>query len=188
MSALNTLLILGTAFLGVFLEAAFDAPRRLLGAQVDCLPALMVYAALTSNLATVAGLALVGGLAFDSLSANPLGVTVGPLLGAGVLILRFRHLLLSREVYAQWLLGLGASAAVPLATVLLLMAMGTGPGVGWGSAWQWLVVAAAGSAMVPLFFGLFERLRGLFGYRPVQESSFRPDREIARRRRRTPLA
>jgi len=47
--------------------------REWLGAQVDLLPALMVYAALYTGLANVAGLAVLGGLWFDGLSANPLG-------------------------------------------------------------------------------------------------------------------
>src|SRR2546425_11720655 len=43
MTLLNTIFILGAAFLAVFWEAAFHGVRHLLGAQVDLLPALMVY-------------------------------------------------------------------------------------------------------------------------------------------------
>ena len=56
-------------------------PRRAiwLGAQIDLLPALMVYAALNAGLPTVALLAVFGGLWFDTLSANPLGISILPL-------------------------------------------------------------------------------------------------------------
>ena len=51
MNALQTILILAAAFLAVFGEAALPGVRSLLGAQVDLLPAIMVYAALNANLA-----------------------------------------------------------------------------------------------------------------------------------------
>ena len=84
MSWLNTLFILVIAFLVVFWEAAFHGLSHLLRAQIDFLPALMVYASLTGGLATVCLLAVLGGLGFDSLSANPLGVTVLPLFVIGL--------------------------------------------------------------------------------------------------------
>jgi hypothetical protein len=43
----------------------------------------MIYASLSSGFATVALIAVLGGLWFDSLSANPLGVSVLPLLVIG---------------------------------------------------------------------------------------------------------
>lgn len=183
MKTLHTILILASAVVAVFLEASFDLPRRLLGAQFDLLSPLMVYASLTGNLVSVVLLAFVGGFGFDSLSANPPGASVLPLLVVGVVIQRCRHLLLSREVYAQWLLGLGASAFTPLAGVLLLVALGRHPWLSWGSLWQWLVVAVAGSWLTPLYFRLFDRLEQTFGHPPVQAQPFRPDREIARKRR-----
>ncbi|MDR3377236.1 MAG: hypothetical protein P4M10_01010, partial [Verrucomicrobiae bacterium] len=72
-------MILGFAFVAVFCEAALPAPRHWLGAAIDLLPALMVYTALNASLATVCLLAVLGGVWFDSLSANPLGVSILPL-------------------------------------------------------------------------------------------------------------
>ena len=57
MNWLNTILVLLVAYLAVFWEAAFNWVRHLLGAQIDLLPALMVYASLCGSLATVALLA-----------------------------------------------------------------------------------------------------------------------------------
>ena len=62
MNALQTILIFAFAFLAVFAEAAFPGVRHLLGAQVDLLPVLMVYAALNANISIVALLAVFGGL------------------------------------------------------------------------------------------------------------------------------
>jgi len=64
MTAFHTILILVAAFLAVFAQAAFDGPRHWFGAQVDLLPALMVYAALRTNLATMALLAVLVGMCF----------------------------------------------------------------------------------------------------------------------------
>ena len=61
MNFFNTILILAAAFLAVFAEAAFQLPRQLFGAQVDLLPALMIYAALNTNIVTVSLLAVLGG-------------------------------------------------------------------------------------------------------------------------------
>src|SRR5436309_2700103 len=93
MNWLDTILVLLAAFLAVFWEAAFQGLRHLLGAQLDLLPPLMVYASLCASLSTVVLLAVCGGLWFDSLSANPLGISVLPLLAVGVAIYANRDLI-----------------------------------------------------------------------------------------------
>src|SRR5208283_1757969 len=111
----------------------------LLGAQVDLLPALIVYAGLSADLVTVALLAFLGGLGFDALSANPLGVSVLPLFAIGLAIYANRELILRDQTFAQWSLGLAASAAAPPLTLVILLTTGHKPLLGWGSLWQWLV-------------------------------------------------
>ena len=54
MNVFKSILVLAFAFLAVFGEATLSAPRTWLGAQIDLLPALMVYAALNTGLSTVA--------------------------------------------------------------------------------------------------------------------------------------
>ena len=182
MNALHTILILAGTFLAVFLEASWVGPRNWLGAQIDFLPGLMAYAGLSSGLSTITLVAVGGGLFFDSLSANPLGVSVLPLFLIGFLIHRCRHLILRDQAYAQGVLGLGASAAAPLMTLLLLVSVGASPMIGWGSLWQWLVMSMGGGLLTPLYFKLFQRVEGALSYRPIQETSFRQDREIKRGR------
>ena len=177
---LETIFILLAAILVVYWEAAFQGIHRLLGTQIDLLPPLMVYAALCAGLSTVILLALCGGLGFDSLSANPLGVSVLPLLVVGVVIYAGRDLILRDQTFARVVLGLGASAVVPILTLLLLLTTSQQPLLGWGTLWQLLVMSVAGALVTPLFFELFGWLLRLL--RPVRasESSFRPDREIRR--------
>lgn len=180
MNVFNAILVLAAAFLAVFLEAAFQLPRQLLGAQVDLLPALMICAALNTNILTVSLLAVMGGLWFDSLSANPLGVTILPLFAVGFPVCLRRDLILRELPFAQFFLGAAASGVVPGLTVLLLLTGSREPLLGWGSLWQWLVMIAGGAAATPVIFALFDWCHDTLGYRPSSETSFRPDREIQR--------
>jgi len=182
MNLFKTALILSFAFLAVFGQATLSAPRHLLGAQIDLLPALMVYAALNADLVTLSLLAVLGGMWFDSLSANPLGVTVLPLMVAGFPIYVRRDLILRGLPFAQLVLGAAASALVPALTVLLLLNAGKQPLIGWGSLWQWLVMIAGGAAATPLIFSLAEWCGHTLGYKPRTVAGFRPDREIHRGR------
>jgi rod shape-determining protein MreD len=183
MTALHIVLIFVAAFLAVFCEAAFPGIRNALGAQVDLLPPLMVYAALTGPLPLTAVMAVWSGLLFDSLSANPIGVSVFPLFLVGFLIHLNRELILRDQLFAQLVLGFAASAIVPFVTILLLLTAGQQPLLGWGSLWQWFVMAWGGALATPLFFVLFDWLNRAFGYQRMTETSFRPDREIHRGRK-----
>jgi len=182
MNWFNAILILLAAFVVVFAQASFSTIRDLIGVQVDLLPSLVVYASLSSRLETVALVAVCGGLWFDSLSANPLGITVLPLFLIGLVIQRYRGLILQDLPFAQVLLGVAASAGAPVLTLLLLLSAGTRPLVGWFSLWQWLVMSAAGAAMAPIWFLVFDRIHRALSYGPLRETSFRPDREIKRGR------
>jgi rod shape-determining protein MreD len=182
MNAVSTILILAAAFLAVFGEAAFPLLRHWLGAQVDLLPVLMVYAALNADIVTISLLAVLGGLWFDALSANPLGVSILPLFAVGFVIYLQRELILREVPFAQFVLGAVASAVVPVLSVLLLLTGGQEPLLGWGSIWQWLVMTAGGAVAAPIVFEFFSRCQHAFGYQPRTETSFRPDREIRRGR------
>jgi len=182
MSRLDTFFVLAAGFMAVFWEAAFNGLRRVLGAQVDLLPSLMVYAALFTGVTAVALLAVLGGLAFDSLSYNPLGISVLPLFAIGLTIHVCRELILRDQTFAQLVLGLAASAAAPLLVLLLLLSKGRAPLLGWGSLWQWIVMSVGGAIATPIWFEAFGWLNRTFVQGRIGESSFRSDREIRRGR------
>jgi rod shape-determining protein MreD len=182
MNLAHTVLILAMAFLAVFWQAAFQGVRHLFGAQIDLLPPLMLYAALHASLPVVTLTALLGGLWFDSLSANPLGITVLPLFVVGLSAYAARDLILREQTFAQAILGLAACTLSPILTLLVLLTLGYNPLVGWGTLWQLLVMSVGGAIVTPVLFEVFGWLeRTLTHSRPVQ-SSFRPDREIRRGR------
>ena len=180
MNWLNTILILGAAFLAVFWEAAFSGLRRLLGAQIDFLPPLMVYAGLSAGLPTIALLAVWGGLCLDSLSATPLGISVTPLFIVGLAVYSSRELVLRDQPIAQVVLGLAAGAGVPLLNLLLLLTTGQKPLLGWGTLWQLAVTSVGGALLTPPCFILFDWLHRSLGHARARETSFRADREIHR--------
>jgi rod shape-determining protein MreD len=182
MILLNTILIFAAAFLAVFGEAVFSGMRHLFGAQVDLLPAIMVYAALNADITIITLLAVFGGLWFDALSANPLGITILPLFAVGFVVFLQRELILRELSFAQVVLGTVASAVVPVLTILLLLTAGKEPLLGWGSLWQWFVMTAGGALATPIIFALFEWCNHALGYQPRKETSFRLDREIQRGR------
>ena len=182
MNWLNSAFVLATALLAVFWEAAFNGLRYLIGAQIDLLPALMVYAGLCTGITTVTLLAIFGGLWFDSLSANPLGVSVLPLFVVGLVIHVKRDLILRDQTFAQVVLGFAASAVAPVLTLLLLLTMRHTPLLGWGTLWQVGVMSVGGAIATPIFFELFSWLDHTLVHRRAAQSSFRADREIRRGR------
>jgi cell shape-determining protein MreD len=180
MNRLRTVFVLATAFLAVFWESAFTGLRHLIGAQVDLLPALIVYASLFGSLTTVTLLAVLGGLWFDSLSANPLGVSVLPLFVVGLVLHVKRELILRDQTFAQAVLGLAASVAVPVLTLLMLLTTRHRPLLGWGTVWQLVVMGVGGAIATPIFFEFFGWLDRTLVHPRAEQSSFRPDREIRR--------
>ena len=182
MNWFKTLLLLLVVYLVVFVEATFNGLRHFIGAQVDLLPSLVVYASLSGGVIPLALVAVCGGLWHDSLSANPLGISVLPLFLIGFVIERYRGLILREQTYAQWVIGALSSAAAPLMTLVILFNLDQQPLIGWFSLWQWLVMTLAGAAMTPIWFVLFDWITRTLTYRPLGEMTFRADREIKRGR------
>jgi cell shape-determining protein MreD len=117
---------------------------------------------------------------FDSLSANPLGISILPLFAVGFAVHVWRDLILRDQPFAQMILGLASGAAVPVLSLLLLLTTGRPPQLGWGTLWQLIVLSVGGGVATPVFFLLFEWLNKTLVHAPLVETSFRPDREIRR--------
>ncbi len=174
------ILLLGLAF--VFAQAALSWPRRLLDTQVDLLPALMVVTALRLGLPSIVILSILGGLAFDALSQNRLGVSSLPLGLLGVVLHLRREHLLRDAPFAQACLGAFAGAAVPLGSFLLLLTAGDSPLAGPGLVWNFVVLVALNALATPALYQFLQWLEDLLVYKPPSQPGFRPDREIRRGR------
>jgi len=197
-----TALLLGTWGI-VFLEASSVRLHGWLQAQPDLLPALVVYAALYSNLPTTAAVAILGGLGSDTFSSGPLGLGVVPLLVLGVLLHQRRDVILRDSAWAQASLGAVASGTVWLAGFLLVFVLwpfasagasatpywpevrgglGALPDMGLGRLWQWLVATGTGLVGTPLLFRCFRWVDGTFNYQPAPVPHRYLEREIERGR------
>ena len=185
MNALNTVKILGLAgvtYLGVFLAAFSKRHFEILGCSIDPMPAIMVCAGFSTGPLAFALVSVFGGLAFDSLSANPLGLSVLPFFLVAFTVYLCRSLVLGDHAYAQFLLGAAAGAAAPALSLLLLLVIGYQPLFGWGSLVQLVLLAAIGGILTPLLFRLFDWMNKTLSYPRMPESAFRADREIKRGR------
>ena len=182
MSALNIILVLTTTFLIVFLESTAVGFRNLIGAQPDLLPSLVVYASLSSGLALGTLVAVCGGLLFDSLSWNPLGISILPLFFVALIIQQYRGLILRDQFYAQFVIGLTASAATPVAVLLLVLNTSRVPLLGWSSLWQWVVMSLVGGIFTPAWFLFFGWMIGKLSYESLPDPTLRSNREIKRGR------
>lgn len=178
----ETLFLAVMVVLVVYWEAAFDGVRRLLGVQPDLLPSLVVYAALSRGIGGVVLVALGGGLLFDTLSANPLAVSVGPLFITGLVVYTARDLVLRDQSFAQAIIGAAAGFGCSVLVLLTLLTLGETPTLGWGTAWQLLVITGGAAVSAPLWFICFGWLNRTLAYRSAPETTFRSDREIRRGR------
>jgi cell shape-determining protein MreD len=182
MNRLRFAFLITFSVLAVFAQAAWDSPRLWLGAQFNWLPSLVICGAAAGHWGATFSLATVGGFCLDSLSQNPLGISVLSLLALGWVMHRSRDVVLMDDSLVQAMVGASGSAAVFGLDLLILWTMGATPLVGWMSGWQATVVAAGGAVMTPVWFLVLPRLEKAFGYAAVSPPSFRPDREIKRGR------
>lgn len=189
--------------LTVFLQSSLTGVRQWLVAQPDLVPALVVYAALHTSLATTAATAVLGGLGCDALSSGPFGLSVVPLVLLGVLLHRRRDLLLRDSPWAQALMGAAGALAVSVVWLVLLHVIWpvmdglpaapphlpevrgasiVAPPLGVAHLWKLLVVTIAAAPITVLVFQVFGWLDALLNYQPAPETRYRHDREIKRGR------
>ncbi|MCF7668833.1 MAG: rod shape-determining protein MreD [Verrucomicrobia bacterium] len=182
MNGILTIILILACMLSVFWEASNGIIRQFSGTQIDILPVIMVYSGLFAGRRTVCLTALSGGLLFDSMSANPLGVNVLSLFLVGWVVSMGKDTLLKEDVFTQCFLGFLAGLANPIISLLILMSAGNIPLLGWESLWQLFIMAVASAAATPLLFLVFDKMRKVFCYQTTTQSSFRSDREIIRKR------
>lgn len=179
---IQTIALFLLAYAAVFVAAIDHALAENLGLQLDFLPGLMVFAGLNAGWGLLTSLAILSGLWFDALSANPLGVSILPLFLVAFVLKWNRELILRDDPYAQFVLGCLATAVVPVMTLLLLWGTGQKPLLGWGAFAQWIIHVLIGGGLTPVCFWLLRRVHRAFSYPHLAETSFRSDREIKRGR------
>jgi cell shape-determining protein MreD len=198
---LPSALLLAT-FVAAFIQSSLGGLRSVIAAQPDLLPALVIYAALNTRLATTTATAVVGALAHDALSSGPFGLTVLPVTSLGIVLNIRRDVLLKDSRWAQALIGGGGAVAVALGSLAILFLIwpvlsnppdpsflpeqrqGTTflPNLGLATVWQLSLIGLFGALITPLVFWAFRWIESTLDYPPLAPSLPRPDREIKRGR------
>lgn len=168
------------ALVAVFVSVAWEGPRRWLGVPMAWLPAVLVAAALDLRTEAWRWVAVLGGVASDCFSANPLGASVLPLYLAGAFLRSRNELWLGDLPFAQAILGAGTAWAVALLTLPLVMTFGQPPLLGWRLVWRIGMFGLSAAAITPAVFALNRRFDRWLAHPELDLSSFRPDREILR--------
>ena len=151
MKGFFTFTVLLTTLIVIYLQAACELPRNLFGAQIDPLPALMLATALRAPLFSITALAILGPLWQSSLSSDPLGINILPLLTLGLLVHLGQNRLAYHAAGPRFTLGAIAGTIMPVMTLTLLLFTGYQPMFGWYSLWQW-IVGISGSGLLALVF------------------------------------
>jgi len=181
-NGVTLLVFLLTGYAIIFAQAKLTFFRDFFGAQPNLIPGMIVYAAMAFRMETTMLCAGVLGVLFDSLSSNALGTSILTYAVIGLGASGYRELVLSEQFTTHWVLGLLASGFAPVIAYGVLRLSGMTPLVGAGSIWQWAIMTAGGGVVTPLWFRIFNRLDEAVRYKEIPESTFRPDREIARGR------
>lgn len=158
MKGFLTISILLTAQISIYAASTWNLPRQLTGTQLDPLPALMLVVALRAPISAVTVLAIGGALLQSALSAGPLGATLIPLYGLGLIVHLNARNLSHYHIGPRFALGAVAGAAVPLLTLMLLLVSGKEPLVGWFTLWHWAVSILSSGVFAVLYFPLLEWL------------------------------
>tara|TARA_A100001037_G_C14993079_1_gene563517 strand:+ start:176 stop:727 length:552 start_codon:yes stop_codon:yes gene_type:complete len=182
MNRLTLVLLLGMCTLMAFVEGRGLLREGLFGTRIDVLPLLVLYAAMRGSLSSALVVSSVAGLLFDSLSANPLGMSLMTLGMIGVALIQVRGVILRDQALAQICLGAGVAMANPVLGVSLLWGLGYQPVVGWGTWIQIGILGISGAILAPLLFKVFDWLESELTYAEEPSSRFRSDVEIKRGR------
>lgn len=162
MRGTRTILILSVALVAVFFQTTCTLFRDPFGAQIDPLPALMVYTAMFANIGAMTMLAIFGSLWQSAMSADPPGIAMLPLFLIGAVVEFNRQYIARQKWFARFIIGTAASAIAPLMTVFILLSMGFQPLISWLSLWQLLITAVGGGLITLAVFQIMKWLKNMF--------------------------
>ncbi|HTS19943.1 MAG TPA: rod shape-determining protein MreD [Verrucomicrobiae bacterium] len=154
---MNTLIAIAGILIAVALQAHMPTLTWIGGVRVEFLPALVVYAALTMHRRRALMLALAAGLAQDSLSAAPFGISALA-YGITTLVITSLREALDRDLpWVQW--SAGASTSL-VASVLVFFVIG----LSFGNIIKMFLVASLSGALTVVLFFVADYARLAWGF------------------------
>lgn len=145
---MNTLLAISGMLVAAALQARMPTLWWLGGMRLEFLPAVVMYAALTTHRRRALALALMAGLMQDALSAAPFGISALAYGIAAVLATSLREALDRDLPWVQFNAGALTSLAATLIAFFVV-------GISFGAIFKMFLVASlSGALTVTLFFAL----------------------------------
>ncbi len=168
------LFLLITCSVFVWGQTWFISHYPVLGVKIDCLPCLVLYCALFASWKELFCVCTLAGLLFDSMSLNPLGVTVISLLLPGYFLYCNRKILLYHSVWVQVLLGFAMGIVSPLFTLLQLTGLPISPLINFRVLFVFIVLGITNALVAPIIlFGINYILEKYIAPLPVKYYSSR---------------
>ena len=184
MNRFSYIVVLCIIFIGIFLATVINTPREWLGAQFEITPLIVAYVALRGSAGEAAFAAAFGGLFLDSLSMNPLGISILPLFLIAVVLQSSKEIMVVNSTYTQFIVGLCAGAASPVLTMfMMLLVDGPEPMLGWVTLWHLTRLSLPCGLLSPILFKTMDRLDGMLtypSYPQISESMVSGNRQIKR--------
>ena len=154
---MNTLIAMAGILIAVALQARIPTLTWLGGVRVELLPALVVYAALTTHRRRALALALVAGLTQDALSAAPFGIAALAYGISTIVVTSLREALDRDLPWVQW--SAGAATSI-IASVIAFFAVGLSS----GNVLKMLVAASISGAVTVVVFFAVDYARMAWGF------------------------
>lgn len=179
MNLSQIILLIACAYISVSAGVSFfSGLRAITGISIDLLPMIMTYIAMNYRVGVIALFSIIGGVMYDSLSANPLGITCFGLFSAGAVINYLKQFVVKTLYQSQSTFGFIACMVSPLISLVAMLSMGIKPLIDVEWLLKIIISAVICGLLTPLVFKFFQWIDHTFNYKPVVATSFRADREI----------
>lgn len=167
---MTVLVLIVAVVLGAVLQATLPALSAAGGVQVPFMVGIVIYYALTRDLAILLTAAIVAGLIVDAMGLMPLGYTSFCYVLVGLAAQRYRETVVVRQWTTHVLFGALANGAVAL-MLSLMLGLSNVSDIGAGRALARILGAIiAGAVVVPFVFRFIAYLDRMVGNVPLEES------------------
>lgn len=174
---LTTLL---AAYLLVCLQISLDSLGFWIHGYIQ-FPVLAIIYSSTRKMPEISWIfCVITGLWIDSLSINPLGLSVLTLLGCNAISLRIRKALIGKTLLSDLSSGFLMGSLYPGLTVFLLILFGESPVIGWRFAISLVLSGVTIGFLTPYFKNLMDFILAQLEFKPVAGYRESEIREIKR--------
>lgn len=168
---MTTNFLMITTLAMIVAQCAIASAINIAGVKFDLMPALVLYAALSTSWPRTLAVAIVAGLIIDALSLGAFGLSLPPLAIAGVIINHFQKVLYRDQWPLQCVLAAGISLGCSIWTWLLLHTGPTPLAMTLDIVLKMLLMASLASLVTTPIFWLLDLIGRRLGQKPQEAGS-----------------